>query len=151
MVLTGPSLAFSLTTADIEVVIQQVLSRTSIVLFVTSSKQPWFFDTACCNHMTLDESQFSNKAPLEHLITIYTTDGTPMPVSHKGTISSPCLSLCDTFHIPKLSLNLLYVGQLCELGIDLLFTNHGVDMQIPRQIKCLGQAVRLAACLRFMT
>ena len=52
--------------------------------------------------MTPDESQFSDKAPLEHLITIYTTDGTPMPVSHKGTISSPSLSLNDTFHIPKL-------------------------------------------------
>ena len=52
----------------------------------------------------------------------------PMPVSHKRTISSPCLSLSDTFHIPKLSLNLLSIGQLYELGIDLLFTNHDVDV-----------------------
>ena len=101
--------------------------------------------------MTPDESQFSNKAPLEHPITIYTADGTPMSVSHKGTISSPCLSLSDTIHIPKLSLNLLSVGQLCELGINLLFTNHGVDMQDPGRVKCLGQAIRLIACLRFMT
>ena len=35
--------------------------------------------------MTLDESQFFDKVPLEHPITIYTADGTPMPVSHKGT------------------------------------------------------------------
>ena len=81
--------------------------------------------------MTPDKSQFFDKATLEHPITIYTIDGTPMPVSHKGTISSPYLSLSDTFPIPKLSLNLLSVGQLCELGIDLLFTNHGVDMQDP--------------------
>ena len=94
----GPSLASSLTTADIEAVVQQVLSCTSITLSVTLGKQPWFFDTACCNHMTPNESQFSDKAPLEHPITIYTTDGTPMPVSHKGTISSPYLSLSDTFH-----------------------------------------------------
>ena len=53
---TGPSLASSLTTADIELVVQQILSRTSTTLFVTSGKQPWFFDTACCNHMTPDES-----------------------------------------------------------------------------------------------
>lgn len=78
--------------------------------------------------MTPDEFQFSDKAPLEHLITIYIADGTPIPVSHKRTISSPCLSLSDTFHIPKLSLNLLFVGQLCELGVDLLFTDHGVDV-----------------------
>ena len=93
--------------------------------------------------MTPNESQFSDKAPLEHLITIYTVDGTPMLVSHKGTISSPCLSLSDTFHIPKLSLNLLYVGQLRELGINLLFTNHGVDVQDPwtGQVRGTGRKV----------
>ena len=83
MVPTGPSLASSLITANIEAVIQQVLSRTFNVPFVTLDKQPKFFDTACNNHMTPDESQFSDKAPLEHPITIYTVDGTPMPVSHK--------------------------------------------------------------------
>ena len=137
--------------ADIEAVIQQVLSRTSTALSITSGKQPWFFYISCRNHMTPDESQFSDKAPLEHPITIYTANGTPIPVSHKGTISSPCLSLSDTFHIPKLSINLLSVDQLCELGIDLLFTNHGVDVQDPQRVKCLRQAVRLVACLTFMT
>ena len=88
--------------------------------------------------MTPNESQFSDKAPLEHPITIYITDGTPMPISHKGTTSSPYLSLSDTFHIPKLSLNLLSIGQLYELGIDLLFTNHSVDMQDPRMGQVLG-------------
>ena len=78
------------TMADIEAVVQQVLSRTFTALSVSSGRQPWLFDTACCNHMTFDESQFSNKAPLKHSITIYTTDGTPMPVSHKGTIFSTC-------------------------------------------------------------
>ena len=37
---TGSSLAFSLTTADIEAIVQQVLSRPSTALSVTSSKQP---------------------------------------------------------------------------------------------------------------
>ena len=129
---TGLYLASSLTTADIEAVIQQVLSQTSTALSVTLGKQSWFFNTTCCNHMTSDEFKFSDNAPLEYPITIYTTDGTPMPVSHKGIFSSPCLSLSDTFHISKLSLNLLYVGQLCELGIDLLFTNHGMDVQDPQ-------------------
>ena len=88
--------------------------------------------------MIPDESQFFDKTPLEYPITIYNADGTPMPVSHNGTITSTCLSLSDTFHIPKLSLNLLSVGQLCELGINLLFTNHGVDVQDPRTGQVLG-------------
>ena len=33
---------------------------------------------------------------------------------------------------------MLFVGQLCELGIDLLFTNHGVDVQDP----LTGQVLR---------
>ena len=125
----GPSLASSLTIADIKVVVQMVLSQTSTALSVTSGNHSWIFDTACCNHMTLDESQFSDKAPLAHPISIYNADGTPMLVSHKGTIFTPKLSLSDTFHIPKLSLNLLSVGQLYELGVDILFTNHDVYVQ----------------------
>ena len=66
-----------------------------------------------------------------------------MPISHKGTISSPCLSLSDIFHIPKLSLNLLSVGQLCELGVDFLFTNHGVDVQDPRTSQVLGTGYKV--------
>ena len=33
---------------------------------------------------------------------------------------------------------MLYVGQLCELGVDLLFTNHDVDVQDPRTGQVLG-------------
>ena len=138
LVPTGPSLASSLTTTDIKVIVQQVLSRTSTALSITSSNHSWFCDTACCNHMMPDESQFSDKAPLAHPISIYTADGTPMLVSHKGTISNPSLSLSDTFHIPKLSLNLLFVGQLYELGVDILYTNHGVDVRNPRTGQVLG-------------
>ena len=78
--------------------------------------------------MALNESQFSDKGSLAHPIYIYIVDGTPMPISHKGTISSPSLSLSDTFHIPKLSLNLLSIDKLCELVVDILFTNYGVDV-----------------------
>ena len=84
----GPSLASSLTIADIKAVVQKVLSQTSTILSVTSGNHSWIFDTACCNHMTLDESQFSNKAPLAHPISIYTANGTPMPVSQRNNLYS---------------------------------------------------------------
>ena len=32
---------------------------------------------------------------------------------------------------------MLSVGQLCELGVDLLFTNHGVDVQDPQTSQVL--------------
>ena len=40
LVPTSPSLASSLTTVDIKIVIQQVLSQTSTALSITSAKQP---------------------------------------------------------------------------------------------------------------
>ena len=36
--------------------------------------------------------------------------------------------LVTLFIFQSYPLNLLSVGQLCELGVDLLFTNHGVDV-----------------------
>ena len=74
-----------------------------------------------------------------------------MPISHEGTITSPCLSLNDTFHIPKLSLNLLSVGQLCELGVNLLFTNHGVDVQDPRTGQVLGTGCKVGRMFEVLT
>ena len=56
LVPTSLSLASSLTTANIEAIVQQILSHTSTALSVTSGKLPWLFDTACCNHMTPNES-----------------------------------------------------------------------------------------------
>ena len=93
--------------------------------------------------MTPDESQIFDKPPLAHPISIYTADGTLMSVSHKGRISSPSLSLSGTFHISKLSLNLLSVGQFCELGVDILFTNHGVDVQDPWTGQVLGTSRKI--------
>uniref|UniRef100_A0A2N9IYG8 Uncharacterized protein n=1 Tax=Fagus sylvatica TaxID=28930 RepID=A0A2N9IYG8_FAGSY len=104
----------------------------------TPGNKSWLLDSACCNHMTPHASHFSQKAPLAPSLIIYTTDSSHMSVSHIGTVSSPDLTIPDTYLVPKLSLNLLYVGQLCELGLDLHFSNRGVDMQDPLTSKLLG-------------
>ena len=59
-------------------------------------------------------------------------------VSHIVTVSSSNLTILDTYLVPKLSLNLLSVGQLCELGLDLHFSNCGVDVQDPLTSQLLG-------------
>ena len=60
-----------------------------------------------------------------------------MSVSHISTISSPNLTIPDTYLVQKLSLNLLYISQLCELGLDLHFSNRSVDVQDPLTGKLL--------------
>ena len=61
-----------------------------------------------------------------------------MHVQNKRTINTPKLSIFDIFHVPKVSLNLLFVGQLREPGIDVYFLSHGYFMQDPQKGKILG-------------
>ena len=63
------------------------------------------------------------------LPTIYTTNGFPMHVSHLGNVSTPALSVSNVYQIPKLTHNLLFVGQLIELGLSLTFFSTGVVVQ----------------------
>ena len=113
--------ATSLTATDVKDLIHQVLSQSSTALFVTPGKSQWLIDFACCNHMTSDSTIFSQKIALSPNLAIYTANGSQMPVSHIGSISTSNLSIGDTYLVPKLSLNLLFVGQLCELGLELKF------------------------------
>jgi hypothetical protein len=96
--------------------------------------------------MTLDPTLFSQKFALFPNPTIYTADGSRLPVSHTESISSPNLSIDNTYLVPQLSLNLFSIGQLRELGLELTFSNRGVDVQdthigqligIGRKIGCL--------------
>jgi hypothetical protein len=78
--------------------------------------------------MTSDPILFSHKSALSPNPTIYTADGSRLPVSHNGSISLPNLFVDNTYLVPQLSLNLLLVGQLCELGLELTFSSKDVDV-----------------------
>jgi hypothetical protein len=88
--------------------------------------------------MTFDSTIFSHKTTISPNPAIYTADGSHMPVSHVGSISTSNLSISDTYLVPKLSLNLFFVGQLCELGLELKFSNEGVDVQDSQTGQLLG-------------
>jgi len=88
--------------------------------------------------MTSDSTIFSRKTALSPNPAKYTVDGSHMPISHIGSISTSNLSVNDNYLVPKLSLNLLSVGQLCELGLELKFSNNGVDVQDSQTGQLLG-------------
>ena len=66
-----------------------------------------------------------------------------MPVSHIGFVSTSNLSVGDTYLVPKLSLNLLFVGQICELGLELKFSNKGVDAQDSQIGQLIGTGYKI--------
>jgi hypothetical protein len=99
----------------------------------------WFLDSACCNHMTYNPHLTSAHTP-PVLPTITTADGSAMTVSHIGSISTPNLSVSNVFCVPKLHLNLLSVGQLTELGLNLFFSSCGCLVQDSRTGQIVGTA-----------
>ena len=52
-----------------------------------------------------------------------------MPITHIGIVATSNLSLHDTYFIPSLALNLVSIGQLCDLGLTVLFSPHSYQVQ----------------------
>jgi hypothetical protein len=93
--------------------------------------------------MTPNSSIFSTKSVLPRPTTIYTANGSHLDVSHIGSISTHRLSISDTCLVPNLSLNLLSVGQLCELGLELHFSKRGCDVQDSQTGHLIGTANKI--------
>ncbi|GKV22590.1 hypothetical protein SLEP1_g32448 [Rubroshorea leprosula] len=100
--------------------------------------KPWYFDSGCCNHMSSITAHFSSMLPNNSFPDIYSADGSPMNVSHIGNVSTKSLTLPNALLVPKLSYNLLSVGQLCDLGLEVTFSTHGCRVQDPRTGQLLG-------------
>jgi hypothetical protein len=118
--------ALTLSPADFKAIINQVLAHSgnassSVLSVLPGKSSSWLFDSACCNHMTPYASSFTTSVPPSHASLIHTADGSSMTVQTTCTIHTPTLSVPDVFYVPKLSFNLLSVGQLCELGYRLVF------------------------------
>uniref|UniRef100_A0A2N9EUN8 Integrase catalytic domain-containing protein n=1 Tax=Fagus sylvatica TaxID=28930 RepID=A0A2N9EUN8_FAGSY len=130
--------------ADLQALFNQVQALSSSASNSALSVTPdisseWFLDSACCNHMT-DNPHLTSAHTPPVLPTITTTDGSAMTVSHVGSISTPNLSIFDVFCVPKLHLNLLSIGQLTELGLNLFFSSRGCLVQDSRTGQIVGSA-----------
>ncbi|XP_022866389.1 uncharacterized protein LOC111386167 [Olea europaea var. sylvestris] len=136
-------------TSDIEEIVKQVLAHSgnlpSTAMSVTSGNSSWFFDSACCNHMTPDSTIFATKRLANHTPTIQTADGSSMTMSHIGKISTLNTLLLDTYCIPQLTLNLISVGQLCDFDLTVIFSASGCCMQDPKTGQTLGIGRKIAA------
>lgn len=64
-----------------------------------------------------------------HNHTIYTADGSHLFVNPVGSISVSSLHVDSAYCVPKLSMNFLSIGQLCEVGYEVHFYNTDCDVQ----------------------
>ena len=136
---SGPSLSLSI--ENLQDMVNQVhlpsFSASNIALSTISGTYlTWLLDSACCNHMTspvVVSSHTSTSLP-----TIYTTNGSPMHVSHLGNVSTSALFVSNVYQIPQLTHNLLSVGQLTELCFTLTFSSTGVVVQDSQTGQIIG-------------
>ena len=127
--------------SDLPALVQQIMSASgnpSTALSATSGISPWYFDSGCSNHMTSDLSAFSSKSVESSFPVIYTANGSYLTVDHVGHVSTSTLSLPHTYYVRKLTLNLVSVGQLCDLGLTVLFSSTGCVVQDPQTGQTLG-------------
>jgi hypothetical protein len=122
--------------------LKQFMSSSNKVSSVVSGNT-WYFDYAYCNHMSPNSQLFSSVIPTTHAPLIQATNGSHIAANHTGFVSTPTLSLSDTYLIPNLTLNLISVCQLCELGFDLWFGSSGCHMQDPRTNQVLRTGRRV--------
>ena len=81
--------------------------------FLSMSCSKWVLDSGASHHRSLDSSSFTFVSPSPS-IPVMIVDGTLMPLAGVGSIITPLLSFSNVYLIPKLKLNLAFVGQLCD-------------------------------------
>ncbi|GFZ16739.1 hypothetical protein Acr_26g0000090 [Actinidia rufa] len=126
---------------DLLALVQQILSasgNSSTALSASIGISSYFLDSGCSNYMTSDLSIFFSKSYESSFPVIYTANGSSMTVDHVGHVSTSALSLPNTYYVRNLALNLVSVGQLCDLGLTVLFSSTGCVVQDPRTTQTLG-------------
>ena len=96
-------------------------SLSTALSVLPGKSQTWLFDFTCCNHMTPHSSLFSKLDLAPHPLNIHIADGFTMHGNSLGFVSTSNLSIPRVFHVPDLSYNLCFVGQLAKLGYCLIF------------------------------
>nr|GMD15921.1 Retrovirus-related Pol polyprotein from transposon TNT 1-94 [Ipomoea batatas] len=92
----------------------------------TSDSKPWYFDSGASHHMTNTALPLKNVQKYSGDLQIHTADGNSLPITAVGDISA---SLNNVFVSPKLSTNLISVGQLVDNNCTVQFSKSGCFVQ----------------------
>jgi hypothetical protein len=78
--------------------------------------------------MTSDASVLSSLRSLDFPLSVLTADGTSLPITSRGTLSTSSFSVPDVSLVPRLSMNLLSVTQTADSGCRVLFDADSVSV-----------------------
>jgi hypothetical protein len=89
-------------------------------------KNKWLMDSGCSRHMTRNKKWFSNLTPLSHKEYVTFGDDKKGKVLGTGIIKvNDYFTLNDVALVDKLRYNMLFVSQLVDADLDVLFHKSG--------------------------
>ena len=90
----------------------------------------WYVDSGASNHMTSHGQWFKDMHNPDKPGFVETGDNTSHPITHVGKVPL-CMEngnvryLADVLHVPKITKNLVSIGQMVEQGLQVLFNVDG--------------------------
>lgn len=123
-----------------EMVQQMIISAFGLSGNHKVSSKPWYFNSKASNHMTKTIVPLSNVRNYDGNMEINTADGSSLPISAVGDLSS---SFTDVFVSPALSINLIYVGQLVDNNCNVHFSRSGCVVQDPVSRKMIAKGSKV--------
>ena len=90
----------------------------------------WYVNLGASNHMTSHGEWFKSMHDPEKLGFVETSDNTKHTISHIGDVpltvdDGKVKSLVDVLHVPRITKNLVFVGQMVEQGLQVRFNHDG--------------------------
>jgi len=106
----------------------------------TSSQ--WFLDSGASFHMTPDSTQLSSLSSLDHSIVVQTADGTSLPVTRCGILSTSSFHVPTVSHVPNLTMQLMSAGQITDHGCRIILESDSCCVQDLRTGLLVGTGPR---------
>ena len=82
----------------------------------SGTSSPWFLDSGASFHMTPHATHLSSLFSPDPPISVRTADGTSLPVAARGVLSTSSFNVPTISHVPKLTMQLLSMGQITDHG-----------------------------------
>jgi hypothetical protein len=105
---------------------------------VSGTSVPWVLDSGASFHMTSDKSQLVSCQSLADCQHAQTVDGSACIVTHHDNLATSDFSVSDVSIVPKISMNLISVGQLTDMNCFVGFDDTSCFVQDRRTHKLLG-------------
>ena len=122
---------------------ENYLCYTALTALKVRDSYLWYLDSGCSKHMTRNKALF--KTLFEGKIVIVTFgDGSKSVIRGIGTVDIPGLPVFeDVWYVDGLKANLLSISQICDNGLNVLFTKYECEI-LDEGGDCMCISVRTA-------